>query len=141
MKENVILQISGLHSAGEDNESIEMIHSGRYFYRNGKHYIKYQESLEDGLVTDNMIKISPNEVELVRKGPMSTNMIFTMGEKNLSYYETPFGSMMMGIDTSDLCITEAENELAVDISYALDMNCQHMSDCHVAIKISEQECR
>lgn len=137
VKDNIILYITGLHSTGADNDSVEMIHSGRYFYKNGRHYIKYQESLDDGIVTDNMIKISPNEVELVRKGPMTTNMLFTIGEKNISYYETPFGSMTMGIDTADLCITEAESEILVDISYTLEMNGIYNSQSHVVIKVRE----
>lgn len=140
MKENIILYITGLHSAGADNDSVEMIHAGRHYYMAGRHYIKYQESLEDGLVTDNMIKISPNEVELIRKGPMTTNMLFTVGEKNISYYETPFGSMTMGIDTSDLCITEEENEILVDIRYALEMNGNYMSQSHVVIKVRDDGC-
>lgn len=139
MKENVILHISGLHLAGAQEDSVEMIHAGQYFCRNGKHYIKYQESLEDGLVSDNMIKVSHKEVEFIRKGLISTNMVFTIGEKNISYYETPFGSMTMGIDTSELDITEEEGYLAVDICYALDMNYEHMSDCHVAIRVSEAQ--
>ena len=106
MKENIVIYITGLHSTGSDDDSVEMIYAGKHYFRNGKHFIKYQESLEDGLLTDNMIKISPKEVELVKKGPMTTNMLFTIGEKNLSYYDTPFGSMTMGIDTSDMCITE-----------------------------------
>ena len=63
MKDNIVLYISGLHSAGDDDDCVEMIYAGRHFFRNGKHFIKYQESLEEGMVTDNMIKISPEEVE------------------------------------------------------------------------------
>lgn len=75
MRDNIILYITGLHSTGADNDSVEMIHAGRYFSKNGRHYIKYQESLDDGVVTDNMIKISPGEVEIVRKGPVTTSML------------------------------------------------------------------
>ena len=137
MKENVILHISGLHSTDGDDDSVEMINAGKYYNRNGKHYIKYQESLEDGIVCDNMIKISKNEVEFIRKGIMNTHMVFTMGNKNMNYYETPFGSMTMGIDTSNLEVAETENKIDVDIYYALDMNCQHISDCHVNIWVEE----
>lgn len=139
VRDNIILYITGLHSTGAENDSVEMIHAGRYFLRNGKHYIKYQESLDDGVVTDNMIKISPSEVEIVRKGPVTTNMLFTVGEKNISYYETPFGSLMMGIDTSDLCITESESEILVDISYAIEMNGSCATQNHVVIKVRDDE--
>ena len=139
MRENIVLYITGLHSTGADDDSVEMIYAGQHFFRNGKHFIKYQESLEDGLVTDNLIKISPDEVELVRKGPMTTNMLFTVGEKNLSYYETPFGSMTMGIDTSDMCITENDGELIADIRYKLEMNGSYMAQSHVVIKVRNED--
>ncbi len=138
MKENIVLYITGLHSTGSDDDSVEMIYAGKHYFRNGKHFIKYQESLEDGLLTDNMIKISPKEVELVKKGPMTTNMLFTIGEKNLSYYDTPFGSMTMGIDTSDMCITENDGEMNVDIHYNLEMNGNHVAKSHVVIKVREE---
>ncbi len=138
MKDNIVLYISGLHSAGEQDDSVEMIYVGRHFFRNGKHFIRYQESLEEGLVTDNMIKISSGEVELIRKGPMSTNMLFTVGEKNLSYYETPFGSMTMGIDTTDMCITQTDSEIIVDISYNIEMNGSHVAQSHVVIKARDE---
>ncbi len=139
MKDNIVLYISGLHTAGEDDDSVEMIYAGRHFFRNGKHFIKYQESLDEGLVTDNMIKISPGEVELIRKGPMTTNMLFTIGEKNLTYYETPFGCVTMGIDTLDMCITEEDGEIIVDIFYNLEMNGNHMAHSHVVIKVRDED--
>lgn len=139
MKEKVILQVSGLHSVDGNNDSVEMIHSGRYGYVNGKHCIKYQESLDDGIFCDNIIKISPNEVEFVRRGAVSTDMIFTMGEKHLTYYETPFGAMTVGIDTSELDILQMQDSLTVDIRYALELNYEYMSDCHVQIKVVEEK--
>ena len=51
MKENIVLYITGLHSTGSDDDSVEMIYAGKHYFRNGKHFIKYQESLEDGLLT------------------------------------------------------------------------------------------
>lgn len=139
MREKIVLYITGLHSTGSDDDSVEMIYAGQHYFRNGKHFIKYQESLEDGLMTDNMIKISSDEVELIRKGPITTNMLFTVGEKNLSYYDTPFGSMVMGIDTSDMCITEKDDEMIVDISYNLEMNGNHVAKSHVMIKVRDEE--
>ena len=66
-------------------------------------------------------------------------MLFTIGEKNISYYDTPFGSLMMGIDTSDLCITESESEILVDISYAIEMNGSCATQSHVVIKVIDDE--
>lgn len=135
MNEKVILEISGLHATANDRDSVEMIHSGNYYFRNGKHFVKYQESLDEGGVCENLLKISPKEVELVRKGVLSTTMLFTVGEKNITCYETPFGTLNMGIDTTDISITGGEDLMVVDIDYSLDMNCEFMSAAHVKISI------
>lgn len=136
MNNRVILEIAGLHTTSSDNDAVEMIHSGEYYFRNGKHYVKYQESLESGELCDNMLKISPKQVEFQKKGAVSTNMIFTVGEKNITCYETPFGTLTMGVDTHDLVIKETEDSLLVDIDYALDINYDVMSTAHVTIKIN-----
>ena len=81
MKENIVIYITGLHSTGSDDDSVEMIYAGKHYFRNGKHFIKYQESLEDGLLTDNMIKISPKEVELVKKGPIPPTCCSPSGKR------------------------------------------------------------
>ena len=86
-----------------------------------------------------MFMISPGDVVIVRKGPVTTSMLFTIGEKNISYYDTPFGSLMMGIDTSDLCITESESEILVDISYAIEMNGSCATQSHVVFKVIDDE--
>ena len=47
--------------APEGDEPIEIVVPGEYYFRNGSHYLRYEEMLEDhGDPTVNYIKISPN---------------------------------------------------------------------------------
>lgn len=45
----------------------------------------------------------------------------------------------MGIDTSDMSVTEENSELIVDINYSLEMNGNHVSRSHVVIKIRDED--
>ena len=47
MTKEVLVKISGLQFAGEaENEPVEVITTGDYYKRNGKHYILYDEIME-----------------------------------------------------------------------------------------------
>lgn len=51
----------------DPNDPIEMMTTGAYYLRNGKHYILYDELSEDNEIVKNVIKIGPKSVELTRK--------------------------------------------------------------------------
>ena len=45
----------------------------------------------------------------------------------------------MGIDTSDMCITENDGEMNVDIHYNLEMNGNYVAKSHVVIKVRDED--
>ena len=48
---------------------------------------------------------------------------------------TPFGQILVGIDTKQVKIDESEDNITVDVDYALDINYEFFSDCHIRIDI------
>ena len=38
-------------------------------------------------------------------------MVFEEGKENLSYYDTPFGSLLMGVNTSNIDWIEEEEQM------------------------------
>ena len=50
MTKDVLVSISGLHTdvmqeTEEENEAIEVVNPANYYFRNGKHYIVYDETV------------------------------------------------------------------------------------------------
>lgn len=138
MNKKVCIKISGLHGMDEmeDGDGIEVINIGSYYKRDGKHFVRYEEPLENAsVVTVNLLKISDNEIELITKGQTGSHMIFTIGKKSMTYYSTPFGGMNLGIDTYDVNVTESEDVITVDIEYGLEINLDYVADCRVHIEI------
>ena len=119
----------------DPNDPVEMMIIGVYYLRNGKHYILYDELSEDNEVVKNVLKIGPNSVELTRKGVQSSHMIFEEGKENLSYYDTPFGSLLMGVNTSNIDWKEAEEEMRLQVDYDLSVNSDHVSKCKIDVNI------
>ena len=143
MTKDVLVKISGLQFAGEeDSDSVEVITSGTYYKKNDKHYVLYEEVMEGTTdITKNVIKIGDNFMEVTRKGPASVHMVFEKDKKNVSYYYTPFGNLLIGIDAKQIQIDESEMDINVKVNYGLEINYEHVADCHITVDVKSKEAR
>ena len=48
MTRDVLVSVSGIQLAEDDSNEVEMITAGDYFWKNGSHYIIYDEVQEGG---------------------------------------------------------------------------------------------
>lgn len=116
--------------APEGDEPIEIVVPGGYYFRNGSHYLRYEEMLEDhGDPTVNYIKISPKGMEVRKKGQVNTHMVFEQGKRNMAFYTTSFGTLEMGISATNLELKESDSRLDMKVNYSLDLNQEHVADC------------
>ena len=70
MEKEVLIHVKGLHmmDTPEGDEPIEIVVPGEYYFRNGSHYLRYEEMLdEQGDPTINYIKISSRGMEVRKK--------------------------------------------------------------------------
>ena len=149
MTKDVLLSISGLHqdvtgieAQGDEpgNEPIEVIAPANYYEKNGKHYVLYEE-VNEGFEgsTKNIIKMQENCIDITKKGVSNVHMVFEKNRKNMSYYGTPFGNLLVGIDAKDIKVEETEHCIDVQIDYALEVNYEHLADCTIKMKIASKE--
>ncbi len=141
MTKDVLVSIKGLQMmAAEGEDEVEVVTSGNYLQKNGKHYIRYEEVVEgmDGTI-QNLIKLDGNSMEVTRKGLTSTHMIFEKNKKNETYYNTPFGSLLVGISATNIDVKDYREQIDVTIQYALDINYEHMADCTINMNIRSKE--
>jgi uncharacterized beta-barrel protein YwiB (DUF1934 family) len=82
----------------------------------------------------NVLKITENYMELTKKGEVNVHMVFEKNKKNVTYYYTPYGSLLMGIDAYRVEVLEKEDELRVEVEYALELNNEHLANCRIRIK-------
>lgn len=143
MTKDILVKIIGLQFAGEDDsDATEVITSGTYYLKNGKHYVLYDEVMEGSTeVTKNVIKMGIDTMEVTRKGPASVHMVFEKGKKNVSYYYTPYGNLLIGIDTKSIEIKETEHDINAQVKYGLEINYEHVADCHITVSVKSKEAR
>ena len=136
MTKDVLITISGVQMLDEEDMDVEMVTRGDYYQRNGKHYILYDEVMEgfEGTVR-NVIKVSPESVDIIKQGAASTRMQFEKNKKNLSCYTTPLGDLMIGIQANRISIDEGQDHLKINVEYSLDINYQHASDCNISVSV------
>ena len=136
MQKEVLIHVRGLQmmDAQGDQEPIEIIVPGQYYFRNGSHYLRYEEMLDDTAETTvNYIKMSPNGVEVRKQGQVNVHMVFEEGKKNKTFYNTPYGTLQMGISATGLELKESEDGIQMKVDYALDMNEEHVADCYLTV--------
>lgn len=140
MTKDVLVSVSGLQSELEEDEALEVVTPAIYHKQNGKHYIKYEEFLEDSnRPTNVLLKLSEQKMELLKKGEVNVHMLFEEGKQNTTIYQMPYGQLMMGLNTMSMSLEETETEINAEIIYGLDINYAHVSDCQIKIRVSARE--
>ena len=149
MTKDVLVSISGHHidimaepedqvkalESGQD--AIEVVTPASYYCRGGKHYILYDEVMEGMPGTiKNRIKITGTDsVEIVKSGLSSSHMIFEKNRKNLTYYRTPYGQMLVGVNTRNMEVSVEDDRINVQVDYELDVNHEPLADCKIRLDI------
>lgn len=142
MTKDIFLALKGLQiETGEDQpQELETISPGQYYKRGDSHYVLYDEVTEGfSAPTKNMIKFRDSLVEVTKKGLINVHLIFEKNKKNMTSYATPYGNIMIGIDTRDVQIREEEQQITVNVWYALEANYQHLSDCRIDLDIRPRQ--
>lgn len=141
MTKDVWIKVSGLQftGGGPEAEPVEIITSGTYTEKNGKHYLRYEEILPDESgTTMNTVVIDPESVDILKKGSSSASMFFHRDQKTFSIYNTPFGHLVLGLDTQLIDIDARSDSLAVQVEYGLELNNQFVADCRISITANEK---
>lgn len=137
MTEEVLVKICG-KQRGEDGteDVVETMHPGEYRKKEGTHFLLYDEYLE-GVEepVKNILRLKGEEVNLTKRGPLNVRMTFEPGREHRSSYQTPYGVLMMGTDTSRVDFVEKEDKILLSIWYVLKANDAFVADCNIQIEI------
>jgi len=142
MTKEVFIRIVGLQTAiGEveehDNEPIEVVHTGTYYNKNGKHYLFYEETAE-GVpgVTKAQIRWQEDGIlEVIKKGISNSHMVFEKNQRHTCDYQTPFGNLNLGILTKSRSSKEQEETLEVAAEYNMDVDWDPVARCMIKIVV------
>lgn len=146
MTKEVLVSISGLQMAvddmeSSDNEPIEILSPGTYYFKKGTHYIFFEEVAEGvPQITKTQIRLKDNEtLEVIKKGAFQMHMIFEKNKNNRCYYQTPLGQLNLGICTSNIVVEEREDNINIRAEYGLDVNYEPLAECTIRINIKPRD--
>jgi uncharacterized beta-barrel protein YwiB (DUF1934 family) len=141
MTKEVLLSLRGLqYDLSQNNQEIETITAAEYYHKGGNHYIVFDEmTLDSPDPIKNRIKFRDDYMEVVKNGAINVNMVFEEKKKNITNYRTPFGEIVVGVDTGKVKITEEEQRIQIEVDYRLDVNYMHMADCQISLDIRNRD--
>ena len=140
MTKDVMVTIAGFHMAEEDEDTIEMVHIGEYYQRNGTHYLLFEERMEGmSEPVKNRVKFREHYLEVQKRGPVTVNMVFEKGKSQSSTYAIPFGSFLMETHTTEVSIREEEGRIEARAEYALEINGVYCARSEIRVVVQPKE--
>ena len=124
MHDNVIISIKGRQVNENGPDEIELVTAGRMSRtESGDFTVSYQESELTGLEgTTTLLRSDGPRITLLREGTVNSQMVFEEGRRHLSMYETPYGSLSVGINTRRVRNTISEIGGDLEIDYAIEID-------------------
>ena len=141
MIKDVWISISNRQSDSPDQEETMVFDTaGSYYFDDGIGVVSYQESELTGLEgTRTSVMVMPNQVVVDRDGMLTGRMVFREGAKDSFPYNTPYGQMMLGIDTRRIRHNFDENGGDVEIDYITDLAHTFVTRNKFRISVKEME--
>ncbi len=136
----VLVNIIDRHSSDNDSYSTELTTSGLYEPLDDGFFLSYDEAGEElsGSVTRLSVH-SDGKILMNRAGKYNTEMVFEPRQRHNCFYETPFGSLMMGIYTKSVTFESLENGGKLHFSYTIDFNNDLSSENELVISFTLKE--
>ena len=132
MEKPVIISIKSTQNMDGQEDTIELVTQGVLRHSEEEGFaLVYPESELTGLEgTLTTFRIAPDRITLLREGTINSEMIFEEGQKHFSLYETPFGGLMLGVNTH-------RAKARISIRYALEADSQLIGENAFEIQVTE----
>ena len=136
MTKDVMISIRGLQFMDDDSDDeIETLQRGQYYEKGDSRFLIFDEYMEGFTEpAKNVMRFKEKEMTLTKRGLINVQLDFEEGKKNLTSYRTPFGVIMLGVDTGKIMIEEKEDELLLQIEYTLEADYQFVADCQISVR-------
>ena len=134
---DVLISITGTQLVDGERDTIELTTTGGMDPAEDGWRLTYEESAATGMEgVTTAILIKPDEVLLERTGKMNSLLVLQKGRRHQCSYDTPYGTFLLGVYTSELSSTLSRSGGELRFSYTLDMSAGLMSshDVHISVK-------
>ncbi len=137
---DVMISITGeQYVGGGEDDTMQLVTDGQYCYKDGRGTLSYEESEITGLAgTRTSFRFSPEGIVLSRDGTVTSRMEFREGGRSTFLYDTPYGSMTIGLDTHKIHNNLGEHGGDLVIDYVLNFDHRVAGRNKFTIKVKER---
>ena len=137
MDKDVWVSVAGLQfGENPEGDKIEILTPGIYYRKKDHHCLMYDEVVEGSdEITKNVVRFDGDMLSISKSGFTNVEMVFEKNKRNMTNYVTPYGSLLVGIDTDRIDIKESDDAINIDIDYALDINYEYLANCRIKMEI------
>ena len=120
MKKDVLLTIKDSHTIDGDKESYEMSTRGIWESDLSGYKISYDEQYDELKGCHTELHVNGSCVSMVRTGSFNTEMTIEMGKRHNCQYQSPFGSMLIGISAQKGASDITDGKGTLELRYTID---------------------
>lgn len=112
--------------------------TGLVTVKNHTLYLRYEEQMEEIGTVHHTLKIKPEEVTVLRQGPLSMRMPLALNQEAEGSYQTPFGRMEMMTHAKKLDYkwNEEKETGVIHLVYELTMQGDYVGLCDIRYQLS-----
>lgn len=139
MEKPVIISIKGVQASEPGQEDVmELVTQGTLLGQPGDFSLTYHESELTGLEgTTTTFHIEADQITLTREGALRSVMVFQEGKKTYAPYETPFGGLILGVNTTKAFSDMTETGGRISIRYIMEVENERVGENTFELEISE----
>ncbi len=107
-----------LESVSEEETTLQLA-KGELYERPGGWFLRYEEPDPDQGVVTSTIKFTYNQIKLMRRGAVESDMSFEVGVTHQGFYTTPMIQMTLETTTTEILVELQEGKGRLRWSYYL----------------------
>ncbi len=120
MKKDVLLTIKDSHTIDGDTESYEMTTRGIWESDLSGYKISYDEQYDELKGCHTELTVNGSCVSMIRTGSFNTEMTIEMGKRHNCQYQSPFGTMLIGISAQKVASDITDGKGTLELRYTID---------------------
>ena len=138
MLENFLISITGKQEMDGETGEINLTTLGSYVQKGDKRFIVYKEYADsEEKPRTSILKVEKDgKVTLMHSGD-ATRLVLEAGKRHFCQYDTGYGSLMVGVFTSDVQTRLCEKGGDLKIHYTLDINASLSSRNEISVTVKE----
>ncbi len=121
-----------------EEEAVQMLARGRYYKKNGKHYVLYDHADTQSPYETKPGRLTFNETEAEMLRGRETQLRFQKDGLSTGKYNSGLGVVVLTLDTSELQLTETQEQIQLTLCYKVLYGDMTISENKVVISVTPQ---